>query len=306
MITIAFCKETGNYINIKNIDSSKHETFFCGNLHPLIPKLGNIKTHHFAHYPNTKCDKKSKSEFHLRYQSLFPKTEIIFQSIDSYHIADIVTERDNRDVIIEIQHSNISKEDIMKRENIYESMIWIFDASYGRTETEFICRDEKYCLLKIKKSYLKNTTKETYYDCGKYLCKLIKFNKSRNVALCEIVQYGDFLFSFPDIKNFEILLQDPLFEFAFIVDQLFLEERKIYFTSNKEEDYSPFEESSYINLGEPSGHPGLRGTTVTLYLIPDIGAGDLMARLPRFVVPGAPHQVQRGNGWTPSKELGIK
>ena len=247
MITKAFCKEIGEHINIENYDSKKHKTIVCNNLHPLIAKQGDILKHHFAHTANTECKYKNKSPFHLIWQSLFEQTEIFYPPIlgsdfrNGGNFADIVV----GDLVIEIQHSSIKKKEIDDREIIYDNMIWIFDVRNSVTGTEFICKDEMgKCLLKLNKKYLFETSKPTYYDCGKYLCKRISLHNK--YALCEIVEYSDFFKGLNVFGQVEKLISDPDFDFSFSVSQLEYKCGKIFFECESDINFSPFSLSKYV------------------------------------------------------------
>jgi len=265
MITTAYCKETNSIIKITDYNPAIHKTILCNNMHPLTPKLGNIKRHHFAHQAYTDCNHKHKTLWHLTYQSLFPQTEITFpnknfpksnntqnkpESLEKpqekrYNIADILVEG----TVIEIQHSPISREEIRERETVYEKMIWIFDVKNSITGTEFICQDQfGICILQLNKKYLYQTEQETYYDCGKYLCQ--KLSLHGKYALCKIVTYQDFAKKFTTVKSedFNVLITDPDFEFAFTVSKLQVQINKIFFDDLliESQDYSPFSSSHYF------------------------------------------------------------
>jgi len=249
MITTAFCKETNSFVNIKNYNPVTHKTLLCNSLHPLTPKLGNINCHHFAHQANTACKHKNKTQWHMSYQILFPQTEIYFEtkspeilknSPKNFHVADILVDG----TVIEIQHSPIGRNDILEREATYDKMIWIFNVKNSVTGTEFICQDQKgFCILRLNKKYLFQTEKETYYDCGKYLCQKISLHGK--YAFCKITTYQNFAKKFPTTsikhESFDILIQDPDFDFAFSVPELQLSNNTIYFQTSQNEDYSPFQ-----------------------------------------------------------------
>lgn len=271
MIKTAFCTETGCFVDIKDYDPSIHKNLFCTEWHPLTPKKGNIMTHHYAHQVNTTCKHQNKTEWHLRWQSLSFQTEVRFhtsstslpstslpstssstslsaiQNTESkLKIADIIS-KENR--VIEIQHSPIKEDEVKERENTYGDMIWIFDVRNSVTGTEFICRCEKYCLIKPNKRYLFYSTKETYFDCGKYLLK--KKERLGKYILCEINNYKDFC----EVHFDKIYPYEDDFEFAFIVDRLIYQNNKLYFSASFPEDpedpedlsdYSPFQESKYV------------------------------------------------------------
>lgn len=239
MITVAFCRDTNANIDIENYNPEIHKNLICKNAHPLIAKRGNVLKHHFAHYQNTACS--NKTDWHCRWQELFENVEIPF--LNSKHIADIV----HNGMVIEIQHSNISQNDILSREETYNDMIWIFDVKNSVTGTEFVCRDDTgKCILKLNRKCLFQTSKPTYYDCGKFLCRKISLHN--RFALCEIIEYRDFAKSICVEKKdkFDFLITDPDFEFSFQISELQYRCGKIFFESLDRDNFSPFLESKYV------------------------------------------------------------
>lgn len=101
---------------------------------PVIAKCGNVNAWHWAHH-NADCDPWSEpmSQWHLAWQEFAPKErrEVIIGN----HRADIVTPRG---VVVEIQRSQLSTEQITERERHYGAMIWIFDATAAATQP-FAC-----------------------------------------------------------------------------------------------------------------------------------------------------------------------
>lgn len=97
----------------------------CGGL--LIAKCGEIKTHHWAHESRADCDSWSEpiGPWHLWWQGLVRPafTEVT----KGPHRADIVG---NLGLVIELQHSPISAEEIAAREAFYGDMVWLFDATH--------------------------------------------------------------------------------------------------------------------------------------------------------------------------------
>lgn len=94
----------------------------CPQCHsPVIAKCGSIKVWHFAHVSQQDCDTWSEPEtiWHRRWKLRFPKEcrEIVIGD----HRADIKS----RGMVIEIQNSPISPEEIQGREHHYGNMIWI-------------------------------------------------------------------------------------------------------------------------------------------------------------------------------------
>lgn len=101
----------------------------CGS--PVIPKMGEVVVHHWAHESVEDCDPwyEGISAWHLAWQSLAPpaRREVVI----GRHRADVVS-RDG--VVVELQRSPISPAEIRERERFYRRIIWIFDAS------EYKCR----------------------------------------------------------------------------------------------------------------------------------------------------------------------
>lgn len=101
----------------------------CGE--KVLPKCGNIKMHHWAHKSNKNCDPwwENETHWHRKWKDNFPKDcqEIIMLNDDTKekHVADVKTKTG---IIIEFQHSNISPEEQISREQFYKNMIWVIDA----------------------------------------------------------------------------------------------------------------------------------------------------------------------------------
>ncbi len=94
----------------------------CGE--SLIAKCGSIKSWHWSHQRND-CDSwyEPETEWHLGWKRLVDSqyTEVVM----SNHRADIIG---NNGLVIELQNSPISVEEIQKREQFYGNMIWVFNA----------------------------------------------------------------------------------------------------------------------------------------------------------------------------------
>jgi hypothetical protein len=84
-------------------------------------------THHWAHDAKDDCDPWSEpiGPWHLWWQNLVRMDFV--EVAKGPHRADIVG---NGDVVVELQHSSISAEDIEAREAYYGSMVWLFDATH--------------------------------------------------------------------------------------------------------------------------------------------------------------------------------
>lgn len=99
---------------------------------PVIAKCGKYKINHWAHKSLAHCDNwwENETEWHRQWKNIFPLEwqEIIAidEKTGEKHIADIKT---NGDMVVEFQHSNISEEERISREQFYKNMIWIVDGT---------------------------------------------------------------------------------------------------------------------------------------------------------------------------------
>jgi len=93
----------------------------------MIPKCGEIKVWHWAHRRKD-CDGWSdgETEWHLFWKSLMPpeNVEVIIERDGIKHRADIVT---RSGMVVELQHSSMSVDEIAEREQFYGNMAWLFD-----------------------------------------------------------------------------------------------------------------------------------------------------------------------------------
>jgi len=92
----------------------------------LIPKCGTIVCWHWAHHARFDCDPWSEpeSEWHLYWKNRALPAQCEVQI--GNHRADIVG---RKNTVIELQHSSISPDEIAEREEHYDNMIWLIDAS---------------------------------------------------------------------------------------------------------------------------------------------------------------------------------
>jgi competence CoiA-like predicted nuclease len=99
----------------------------------VIPKMGDIKVHHWAHIANKDCDDWSEyeTEWHIGWKSAFPKenVEALILKNNKYHRADVLG---SDGTVIEFQHSPINQITISIRESFYDKMIWVFDVTERR------------------------------------------------------------------------------------------------------------------------------------------------------------------------------
>lgn len=88
-------------------------------------KCGAVTSWHWAHVAGADCDTFSEpmTAWHREWQETVP--EDCREVVLGPHRADILAPLG---VVVELQHSTISVEDIEKREAFYDRMIWVFDA----------------------------------------------------------------------------------------------------------------------------------------------------------------------------------
>lgn len=105
----------------------------------LIAKCGEFNVWHWAHERKSECDTwkyEPKTEWHRKWQNYFSEdqTEVYIYGNYEYHRADIVTKKG---LIIEIQNSPISPEDIDLRESFYGDMMWIINSKEFKHNLRF-------------------------------------------------------------------------------------------------------------------------------------------------------------------------
>jgi len=102
---------------------------------PVHSRCGDYVVWHWSHYKNKdhkECDKwyDRKTEWHIKWQNYFPKENqevvCVDHLTDEKHFADIKT---NDGVVIELQNSPMSNENIRIRENFYDKMLWIVNGN---------------------------------------------------------------------------------------------------------------------------------------------------------------------------------
>jgi competence protein CoiA len=89
----------------------------------VISKCGEIKVWHWSHTSNKDCDNwwEHETDWHINWKNKFPKVNQ--EVIIGRHRADIKI----NNVIIELQNSSISSEEIEERENFYKNMVWLLN-----------------------------------------------------------------------------------------------------------------------------------------------------------------------------------
>lgn len=156
---------------IDNKDALKGAEITCERGHPLVFANGKIKPTYFRHRNPEDTSGDPMTVWHAEWQSHFPKTEVVHKRKNSDQIKERRADIELDDTtIVEIQHSEISKEEVDNRKNDYtvvhgKEVIWIIHANgavntklfenTGRVYIEFNSEYWKYeSFLEYKYIYL--------------------------------------------------------------------------------------------------------------------------------------------------------
>jgi len=171
----------------------------------LVAKRGEKLAHHFAYYSKDQAgilndpwyqSKRvggSKGQWHSDWQELSDPeyVEVIKQKDGIKHIADLVGKNDE---VIELQHSPMTHQEIQQREQFYDNMIWVIDAT---TAEHFVAGSTRlsngirnFYAIKME-DWWGFTTKTIYLDIGK--CLVRPMFMSRRWLFGYIVQYKTFI-----------------------------------------------------------------------------------------------------------------
>lgn len=104
----------------------------------VVSKCGQLRIWHWSHKQKLECDHwwEPETEWHRKWKALFPDTwqEVIHVADDGErHIADVKTDRG---LVVELQHSPISPEERLSRENFYKAMVWVVDGLRYKLDLE--------------------------------------------------------------------------------------------------------------------------------------------------------------------------
>ena len=97
----------------------------------MLSKCGRFVAWHWAHKRKSNCDPwlEGETDWHLQWKDRFPadwqETIQVDNQTKERHIADVKTQAG---LVVEIQHSPISEQELQSRECFYGDMIWIVDA----------------------------------------------------------------------------------------------------------------------------------------------------------------------------------
>lgn len=167
-------------------------------LEPVVAKCGIINIWHWAHKSKGDCDiwSEHETQWHLMWKNYFPidNVEVLIEKEGKKHRADILT---NDGIVIELQHSPISPDEILERESFYQNMAWVFDVIEPYNEERLLFRnkgDYKSFRWKNPRKHLSFVSKPAYLDVG--CASLFELKKIYPSAPCGGWGY------FEDVKYF--------------------------------------------------------------------------------------------------------
>ena len=142
-------------------------------------RQGARRMHHFAHWKGLSCSdtwSSDMSEWHLRWQSKFPKEnlEVVVEREGIKHRADVLIE--DSKLVIEFQHSTLTPLEFKERNEFYTGcgyhVVWLFDMSEAFQKNNFMLSEEgNYYIWKHawgtfwnSESTQINFSKDAYFD----------------------------------------------------------------------------------------------------------------------------------------------
>lgn len=101
----------------------------CGS--EMVAKCGPRVMHHWAHQRSRNCDPwwENETPWHREWKNLFPINcrEVSHRAEDGeIHRADVKTPTG---IIVELQHSAMSDDERISREDFYQNLVWVLDGS---------------------------------------------------------------------------------------------------------------------------------------------------------------------------------
>ena len=191
-----------NKVSIHDIDKNNDVIAYDDLGRRLIPRQGRHNIWHFAlHHTETQydCDqptyKCNKGEWHINWQSYSPPSHLEiykkYKKTDGTnvcHIADMIDKNGN---IVEFQHSNINLDNIKSREECYDKMYWVVDA----TDSDYILLDNGNILIKEYKNWWSDITKPIFFDIGSGIGFLIRrlYSPKHTYYYCQFFTYESFI-----------------------------------------------------------------------------------------------------------------
>ena len=140
----------------------------CGRV--VIARCGEINVWHWGHEKRGDCDVWGEHEtaWHLGWKRYFSPeyVEVSVRKGGVSHRADI---RTSEGVVIELQHSPLSPDEIAEREEFYGRMVWVFDVEepFEEERLEFRSKGDYYTFRwKMPRKHMAYTTRPALWDIG--------------------------------------------------------------------------------------------------------------------------------------------
>jgi len=221
----------------------------------VIAKCGEIKLWHFAHINGNDCDSWSEGEtsWHFLWKLFFISEAIEVPMLK--HRADIYNK--SQKLVIEIQNSGISVQEIREREIFYRNMIWIFNAK--KYDLSLRYRTDRYNFTfrwKHPSKSIWSCEKPVFFDIG---TGILRINKVYHNIPCggsgNYFNYDTFfnLSFFDGIKEFGWKNIICLFYFSSLdletALNLFKDENKIKFFDFIDKEYEKIMKEDYDMVG---------------------------------------------------------
>ena len=167
----------------------------------MLSKCGRFVSWHWAHKRKSNCDPwlEGETDWHLQWKDRFPADWQEILQVDNQtkerHIADVKTPAG---LVVEIQHSPISEQELQSRECFYGDMIWIVDArdlegyfsigmTYGLASIEPISYHIRWWSSSKLLQRWSAATKPVYFDIhsqeNSNLLRLMDFNSVENSGI---------------------------------------------------------------------------------------------------------------------------
>jgi hypothetical protein len=148
-------------VSAKNFNRDIHKNPKCSKGHELVHVNSEERVKYFRHKNSADCHSSGTGEWHSEWQSHFLNTEISFPKINDNQISDRRADVVVNDIVLELQHSNITQTEVNNRNADYglnnKKIIWLLDGNdncYKNNNKERInvCNlPDGRCFLEFKK-----------------------------------------------------------------------------------------------------------------------------------------------------------
>lgn len=141
----------------------------------VIPVCGELNIHHWRHSKDESCEfnRESETEWHRSMKSLFDKEYI--EVFDGKCRADIKLKHG---LVLEFQNSSITLEDIEKRKNNYDRLVWIFNLSRQFENGQIQFEGDNMTYVRPKRVLWFCTPRLFLYFRDNLICQVNKISKS--------------------------------------------------------------------------------------------------------------------------------